>query len=106
MGSACAFAFVDPGSNAVHGVASDIVACYEPRADVLAECGGVESNPRVPLSWKQSCAWVGCGANQAQAPAVGDCAAQHGYESALGARNEPRGTLTGSQNVFERSEAQ
>ncbi len=31
-----------------------------------------------PLLWLQSCAWAGCGASQAQAPAAGDTATQPG----------------------------
>ena len=33
----------------------------------------------VPGWWMQSCAWAGCGANQAQALAAGDTAAQYGH---------------------------
>src|SRR5512132_2726496 len=32
--------------------------------------------------WLQSCAWAGCGANEAQAPAAGEFATQHGLKSA------------------------
>jgi len=37
----------------------------------------------------QSCVWAGCGANKAQALAVGDPATQHGYESGRSTRIEP-----------------
>ena len=52
------------------------------------------SEVRARYRWRttylaQSCAGAGCGANQAQAPAVGDRATEHGYGSARSARTEP-----------------
>jgi hypothetical protein len=44
----------------------------------------------------QSCAWAGCGANQAQALAAGDTATQHGYQS-----ERKRARVSGSRNLFE-----
>jgi hypothetical protein len=53
------------------------------------QSGKWRSTGGVPTLYLQSCAWAGCGANQAQALAAGDPATQHGYESVRSARIEP-----------------
>ena len=57
----------------MRGVAGTKLACQRWRAQMVV----------------QSFAWAGCGANEAQALAVGDPATQHGYESGRSARIEP-----------------
>ena len=76
------------GRKTVHrGRLGFIRAAARPRAALQVTCGHATGG--APRRWLQSCAWAGCGANEAQAPAAGEAATQRGYESVRSARIEP-----------------